>query len=181
MKVRSIQSGNVYTLEDLGLEVVPELACASEMIPKLHSKILEEEKATTNTSIDDATLKMYLESIPTTYPEPSSENNGGKTNYYDLPLPHPTKLAEIIRQHVDDVTAPLYETVDLIYEKFPSTLNDLIEYKDMYPFQHEIFKACYALQERASKDIKGGGILRELNKMKYYIERGIALAKKDKI
>jgi hypothetical protein len=57
------------------------------------------------------------------------------------------------------------------------TLNDLIEHKNMFPFQHEIFKACYALKERA---LKGGNssIERELNKIIYYANRGLELNKK---
>ena len=109
-------------------------------------------------------------------------NNGGKTNYYDLPTITDRDLVQLICVKIKEVTPTECRIlVDSIRELLPTTLNDLIEYKDMYPFQHEIFKACYALQERANKDIKGGSILRELNKMKYYIERGIDLAKKGKI
>lgn len=53
---------------------------------------------------------------------------------------------------------------------FPSTLNDLIEYKDMKPFQHEMFKATYALHKRAEKG--NASIERELNKIQYYLDRG---------
>lgn len=74
----------------------------------------------------------------------SKENNGGKTSYYDTPNGN-------------------------------QTLNDLIEYKKMKPWQHEVFKACYALEERGQKinpENPLEGMLREINKMEYYIERG---------
>jgi hypothetical protein len=113
-----------------------------------------------------------------------SKNNGGRTSYYDLPYltSNPREaLANYLEEYSTNPELTTWDIIDKILTIFPTTLNDLIEYKRMYPFQHEIFKACYALQERASKDIKGGSILRELNKMKYYIERGIALAKEGKI
>ena len=110
--------------------------------------------------------------------EQTSLNSGGKTNYYDLPIPSERVLLSRIFSNTVLTDTQLYNS---ILELFPDTLNDLIEHKKMYPFQHEIFKACYALRERADKDIKGGGILRELNKIKYYVERGIALAKRGDI
>jgi hypothetical protein len=74
-----------------------------------------------------------------------TQNNGGKTSYYDVPSD-------------------------------ANTLNDLVEYKQMYPFQYEIFKASYALKERATRATDGTSSLeRELNKIIYYAERGKAL------
>lgn len=78
-------------------------------------------------------------------------NNGGQTSYYDVP-------------------------------KNAKTLNDLIEYKNMPPWQHEIFKACYALPERGSKinpENPLKGMLREINKMEYYLNRGKKLIEKE--
>ncbi len=54
-----------------------------------------------------------------------------------------------------------------------TTLNDLIESQGMQPWQHEVFKAVYALEARAKKN--GGSRLREINKILYYAERGKAL------
>lgn len=59
--------------------------------------------------------------------------------------------------------------------KGAKTLNDLIEFKNMSPALHEIFKATYAMDERAARNIEGQDRLRELNKIKYYVEREIAL------
>lgn len=59
--------------------------------------------------------------------------------------------------------------------KGAKTLNDLIEYKNMSPNLHEIFKATYAIDERAKRNIEGQDRLRELNKIKYYCEREIAI------
>lgn len=52
-----------------------------------------------------------------------------------------------------------------------TTLNDLIEFKRMAPWMHEIFKVIYAFDERSRK---GGGFNpeREINKIIYYAERG---------
>ncbi len=117
----------------------------------------------------------------------SSINKGGKTDYYSLPPINEERLQTILETLVyiastkDYNNATLVRTIDAIKNIFPNTLNDLIEYKDMKPFQHEIFKACYALQERSKRNIDGNDTLRELYKMKYYVERGIALAKAGKI
>ena len=103
-----------------------------------------------------------------------AENNGGKTNYYDLPLPDPTKLMEILVKLETKEISKL-DAINLILELCPRTLNDLIEYKNMLPFQHEIFKATYALEERADKISKkdiAAGKLREINKIIYYAIRG---------
>lgn len=56
------------------------------------------------------------------------------------------------------------------------TLNDLIEYKSMQPWQHEVIKAVYALDERAKKN--GGSRIREINKIIYYANRGLAMEKR---
>lgn len=70
-----------------------------------------------------------------------SENNGGKTDYYNIP------------------------------EK-ASTLNDLIEYKDMRFWRGEVFKAIYALDERAERaGNETSSEVRELNKILYYVQR----------
>ena len=125
-----------------------------------------------------------LEAIPTVKPASisNSDNNGGTTSYYDLPRPNKFKDFSDERKLLHDWQVPIViieRVIDSIYKKFPSTLNDLIEYKDMKPWQHEIFKADYALRERAVRATDGSSsILRELNKMKYYIDRGIALEKK---
>jgi len=110
----------------------------------------------------------------------STENNGGTTDYYALPVIDKDILSSLLDIYADKAITK-DTLIAAIYQRFPQTLNDLIEFKNMYPFQHEIFKACYALRERADKDIKGGGILRELNKIKYYVERGIALVERGKI
>lgn len=59
--------------------------------------------------------------------------------------------------------------------KGAKTLNDLIEFKKMSPNLHEIFKATYAIDERSRRNIQGQDRLRELNKIKYYVEREIRL------
>lgn len=103
----------------------------------------------------------------------TEENNGGKTGYYDLPLPDKTKIAEYLSAvyEIDYNSALL--SAGIIIDMCPQTLNDLIEHKDMKPFQHEIMKATYALNERALKNPKkGSSKLREINKILYYAERG---------
>lgn len=97
------------------------------------------------------------------------KNNGGKTDYYDLPKPKLSEVIEILNScRVNEIKYS--DTANLISELFPQTLNDLIEYKQMQPWQHEIMKACYALNERAEKN--GGSALREINKIIYYAIRG---------
>jgi len=54
----------------------------------------------------------------------------------------------------------------------PTTLDDLIEFKKMPFWQGNIFKATYALTERALRG--GGSEIRELNKIIYYAERRLA-------
>jgi hypothetical protein len=56
--------------------------------------------------------------------------------------------------------------------KGAKTLNDLIEHKGMTFAQGEIFKACYAMDERATRATDGSSSkLREANKMLYYAQR----------
>jgi len=97
------------------------------------------------------------------------KDNGGTTSYYDLPRPSLKELTETLLNEIHDKTDAEY-MASLILKMFPSTLNDLIEFKEMKPFQHEIFKACYALKERALKG--DASIERELNKIQYYLDRG---------
>lgn len=107
----------------------------------------------------------------------NSTNNGGTTNYYDLPLPNKEVLLDTLNLLVNtDISCS--DAVNLILEECPKTLNDLIEYKDMQPWQHEVFKACYALNARAVKISDGStssirkGKIREINKIIYYALRG---------
>ena len=109
----------------------------------------------------------------------SAENNGGKTGYYDLPLPDKKQLEELLTSYLKDIPSArihIKSMVLQIQELCPQTLNDLIEYKEMEPWQHECFKANYALKARAEKN--GGSIIREINKMAYYTDRGLKLAEK---
>lgn len=70
-----------------------------------------------------------------------SENNGGKTDCYNIP-------------------------------EEARTLNDLIEYKDMRFWRGEVFKAVYALDERAKRaGNETSSEVRELNKILYYVQR----------
>lgn len=102
----------------------------------------------------------------------TEENNGGKTSYYDLPKPNSQKVRVILEEYRDGLI-DISLAVTTIYELFPQTLNDIIEAKDMKPWQHEIMKATYALNERALKNPKkGSSKLREINKILYYAERG---------
>ena len=102
------------------------------------------------------------------------ENNGGKTGYYNLPLPDKAKVKKILMTCVGN---NVDETVDKLLALCPQTLNDLIEFKKMAPWQHECFKANYTLNARAEKN--GGSKIRKINKMAYYTERGLEIAKKD--
>lgn len=108
----------------------------------------------------------------------NAENNGGKTNYYNLPRANREELRKILEGLTE---VPVYnfekyieEAIDKIYELFPDTLNDLIEHKDMKPWQHEVFKACYALEDRAKKG-EFASEEREINKIIYYAKRGLNL------
>ncbi len=101
-----------------------------------------------------------------------SRNNGGSTGYYDLLKPKEVDIF-LILEAVSLHKLPITEAIEEIYTLFPKTLNDLIEHKNMQPWQHEVFKACYALDERAAKATDGSSSrLREINKMEYYIGRG---------
>ena len=108
----------------------------------------------------------------------SAENNGGKTGYYDLPRPSKEYLMSYLESVLPEYkTALILDVIATnILEFFPETLNDLIEHQNMKPWQHEVFKACYALDARAEKN--GGSIIREINKMAYYTDRGLKLAEK---
>jgi hypothetical protein len=99
----------------------------------------------------------------------NSKNNGGSTDYYALPLPSISDI-ELIICKIEDEGISVNDAAHLIQELCPQTLNDLIEYKDMKPWQHEVFKACYAIKERAVKN--GGSFIREINKIIYYALRG---------
>lgn len=106
----------------------------------------------------------------------SSENNGGKTNYYDLPLPNKDQLESILNCVRDgDITVDF--AINEILSICPQTLNDLIECKKMQPWQHEVFKATYALEERANKGTFAS-IGREINKIIYYANRGLNIFNK---
>lgn len=106
----------------------------------------------------------------------SAENNGGKTNYYDLPPVNDGVLLNILETIYRGNNTPKNGLVQ-IKQLFPQTLNDLIEFKNMAPWQHEVFKADYALNERALKG--GASRVREINKIIYYANRGLALEKKN--
>ena len=108
-------------------------------------------------------------------------NNGGKTNYYDTPRADKETLRKLLENLID---VPLYsidetieKTIEELYTLFPQTLNDVIEYKDMKPWQHEVFKACYALEDRAKKG-EFASEEREINKIIYYAKRGLRLTNK---
>ncbi len=98
------------------------------------------------------------------------ENNGGKTGYYDLPLPDREKIRSYLIAFKQN-SMSLDFALDKILEQCPQTLNDIIEYKSMKPWQHEVMKACYAIDERALKN--GGSYEREINKIIYYANRGL--------
>lgn len=111
------------------------------------------------------------------YDDQKPENNGGKTEYYDLPLPEISGLTSILFAHKGG-NIDIDVAVESILALFPTTLNDLIEYKNMKPWQHEVFKATYALEDRAKKNPEAGSsITREINKIIYYAERGKNLVK----
>lgn len=101
-------------------------------------------------------------------------NNGGKTGYYDIPAPTVEKIARVLTGYGLD--GKLKNAVEDIYKLFPQTLNDLIEHKNMKPWQHEVMKAVYAIDDRAKKN--GGSEIREINKIIYYANRGKQLASK---
>jgi hypothetical protein len=101
-----------------------------------------------------------------------SENFGGKTGYYDLPKPDRVILNNLLAD-VFNGNIGIDSAVDILYELFPNTLNDIIEYKGLKPWQHEVLKATYALDERAAKATDGSSSReREINKIQYYLDRG---------
>lgn len=104
-----------------------------------------------------------------------AENNGGKTGYYDLPLPDINDICKIL-QGIQEGNATIFQAANAVINLCPQTLNDLIEYKNMKPWQHEVFKACYAIEERALKN--GASLEREVNKILYYAGRGLEIVKK---
>ena len=109
----------------------------------------------------------------------SSENNGGKTDYYALPIFTVIELEGLLELVATGDISPR-SMAETLVESFPSTLNDLIEHKEMQPWQHEVFKATYALRERALKNPKkGSSKIREINKIIYYAKRGLDLAVKE--
>lgn len=111
----------------------------------------------------------------------NAENNGGKTGYYDLPLPDKEKLEQLLVSYLGEIPSArihISSMVLQIVELCPQTLNDLIEHKQMVPWQHEVFKATYALHERAKKS-KVYSVVREINKIIYYAGRGLAIAMKE--
>ena len=73
-----------------------------------------------------------------------TENNGGTTDYYAIP-------------------------------EGANTCNDIIELKDMRFWRGEAFKALWALGERSERASDGSASeVRELNKVKYYVDRRLA-------
>lgn len=119
--------------------------------------------------------KPQEEVVPTNTITTSSTNNGGKTDYYSLPCKTAKLKAFLMAEYgykdgLKDDSELLDSIVATIKSFFPSTLSDLIEYKKMSPNLHEIFKATYALEERAKLKNQGNK-LRELNKILFFAER----------
>lgn len=108
----------------------------------------------------------------------AAANNGGRTDYYALPKPSRKEILEILVSLRDPENNTM-EALEKIYALLPQTLNDLIEHQEMLPWQHEVFKATYALNARAEKN--GGSKLREINKILYYAERGKRLVEKEEL
>jgi hypothetical protein len=114
---------------------------------------------------------LQLSTIPKEGKE-MSENFGGKTGYYDLPKPDRVILNNLLAD-VFNGNIGIDSAVNTLYELFPNTLNDIIEYKGLKPWQHEVLKATYALDERAAKATDGSSSReREINKIQYYLDRG---------
>jgi hypothetical protein len=105
-----------------------------------------------------------------------SANNGGKTGYYDLPRPDSRKVRAILEDFGKGMLG-ISEAATAVYEAFPQTLNDLIEFKGMLFWRGDAFKALYAIEERAAK---GGASSeeRELNKVIYYCNRRLAMLRR---
>jgi hypothetical protein len=97
------------------------------------------------------------------------ENNGGKTSYYDIPVLDRSELRSLLLNKISD-KGEIETLIDKILELCPKTLNDLIEFKNLKPWQHEVMKAAYALEERSKKG--NATPEREHNKIHYYNERG---------
>lgn len=116
---------------------------------------------------EDGILSLNVEYLSKPKPKKisSDKNNGGSTSYYDLPLPQ----AERILFLINSPNLSAEEKVKEILSLCPQTINDLIEFKNMMPWQHEVIKSCYAIKERAKKG--EGSEERELNKQVYYINR----------
>lgn len=109
------------------------------------------------------------------------KNNGGKTDYYDLPQPEIIEIIPILNQYANSEVT-FQDAANLIIELFPQTLNDLIEYKDMRFWTGEAFKTLYALHERSMRSCDdNSSIERELNKVIYYCVRGLNYANSKKI
>jgi hypothetical protein len=94
------------------------------------------------------------------------KNNGGSTDYYAIPSPELSEITKLLNTWNGKDFIDLAEAIRAL---FPQTLNDLIEAKDMKPWQHEVMKATYAFDARVTKP--GGSELRELNKILYYTNR----------
>lgn len=93
-------------------------------------------------------IKVWAEEYKLEEPKEQDQtiNNGGPTHYYDLP------------------TASERPTLD-----------DLIEFKKMQRWQAEVFKASYAIKDRAKRATDGSSSeVRELHKMVYYINRRLS-------
>ena len=112
-----------------------------------------------------------------------TSNNGGKTSYYDLPIPSRKKIVEILNEHLRYLNeTDMLHLVESIFQAFPDTLNDLIESKQMEFWRGDAFKALYGLEGRILKSGKDevSAELRELNKVVYYCNRRIASLTKEK-
>jgi hypothetical protein len=130
-------------------------------------EIIEEALAKNNIWIE------VSEKIESNNRRKSDVNNGGTTDYYNLPLPDRTKVLNLIEACMNKKVISAYNATNNMFELIANTLNDLIEYKKMQPWQHEVMKACYALEERAEKN--GGSKIREINKIIYYAQRGLKI------
>ena len=100
---------------------------------------------------DGPILETDWKKVPPPYKvQDTAQNNGGSTSYYDIP-------------------------------EGAKTLNDLIEHKDMRFWQGECMKAIYALTDRAARATDGSSSEeRELNKIIYYANRGLAQLGREK-
>lgn len=140
--------------ENPSVEIVGEVLSYPE--PKIHIFSTKEEAD-----------KKSMEYKPS-----SAQNNGGKTSYYNLPVPAESEVTRLIQDCFFE-TVCLGGAVNRVFSLFPSTLLDIMEAKNFKPWQHEVMKACYAIEDR--KDKNGGSYLRELNKIIFYAERAKAM------